>query len=419
MVPSELIKYTSNFDSIPQNWSLTKIKYIAETIPGGTPSTSKNEYWENGNIPWLQSGKLKNSNILAADKFITELGLKSSSTKMIKRNTTLVALTGATCANVGYLTFEACANQSVIAINENENKAESRFLFYSLLNIRNQILINQTGGAQAGVNNHDISNLQILLPSKQTQIRIAEFLDEKVGEIDTIIEKKEVLLLRLEEKKRNIINEVVTKGLNPNVTMKDSGIEWIGEIPVNWNVSKLKYLVSLNSNEKLNDLEFKLALDNIESWTGSLKSNESSEFEGIGNVFCKGDVLFNKLRPYLAKVYHAEMNGICVNELLVLSCLEFLLSKFLFYRMISPAFIEIVNSSTYGAKMPRANWNFIGDIPIPLPGVEEQSRIILFLDKKQTEFTYLVNKVQLQIEKLKEYRQTLISEAVTGKLEIA
>ena len=153
--PSKIVWYPE----IPENWDYCKVKHIANTYAGGTPSTVVDSFWHNGDIPWLPSGKLQNCEIISAEKFITNEGLIGSSTKWIKPNTVLVALTGATCANIGYLTFQACANQSVIAVDENPEKANSRFLYYMFLNMRSQILTHQTGGAQAGINDSDVKNL--------------------------------------------------------------------------------------------------------------------------------------------------------------------------------------------------------------------------------------------------------------------
>ncbi|MBK9462080.1 MAG: restriction endonuclease subunit S [Sphingobacteriales bacterium] len=129
---------------IPKHWETIIVKRLGKTKAGGTPSTNILKYWD-GEIPWLPSGKLQNCEIVSADKFITESGLKYSATKLIKPNTVLIALTGATCANIGYLKFEACANQSVIAIEENKG-VDSKFLYYALINERLQILLSQTGG---------------------------------------------------------------------------------------------------------------------------------------------------------------------------------------------------------------------------------------------------------------------------------
>jgi restriction endonuclease S subunit len=408
------------FPELPSNWILTKVKYVARTIAGGTPSTDKPEFWDNGNIPWLPSGKLQNCDITTAEKFITEEGLNNSSTKWIKPNTTLIALTGATCANIGYLKFKACANQSVVAIDEVSEKSNSRFMYYMFLSMRKQILTHQSGGAQAGINDSNVKNLYMALPSLEEQTKIALYLDTQTATIDQLIQQKEKLIELLKEKRQTVINEAVTKGLNPDAKMKNSRIEWLGDVPEHWEVKKLKYLVTINSNQEvLSETPFKVALENIESGTGKfIESNSENQFEGVGNFFKYGDVLFNKLRPYLAKVYLAKQSGYSVGELLVLKPKPIISSEFLFYRLLSPAFIEIVNGSTYGAKMPRASWNFIGNLSIPVPNKNEQVEIVNFIEEFYSKSNSLIFQSTSQIEKLKEYRQSIISEAVIGKIDV-
>ena len=172
---------------IPDNWDKIKIKNLCNKIyAGGTPSTDVFEYWD-GDIPWLPSGVCHDNIIHQANIFITEKGYKNSSTKLIPKNTTIIAMTGATCANVGYITFDSCANQSVTAFVNNHNLLFSKYLFYTLQGAREYILTYQTGGAQAGINVENCRNLIIPITGIKEQKLIADFLDEKIDIIDKII----------------------------------------------------------------------------------------------------------------------------------------------------------------------------------------------------------------------------------------
>lgn len=164
---------TKWFNEIPLTWDVRPIKHLANTIPGGTPSTSNLEYWENGNIPWLPSGMVQNCQIDEQDayKFITEKGLLNSATKYIGPESVLVALTGATCANIGFLTFKATANQSVISVEPYDSF--SKYIYYALLSQREQILDKKTGGAQSGINEEDVGSILVPIMSIQEQNQIA------------------------------------------------------------------------------------------------------------------------------------------------------------------------------------------------------------------------------------------------------
>ena len=229
------------FNEVPKNWIVTKIKYFCyKVVNGATPSTNNPSYWD-GDIPWIPSGMCHDCEIVEADKFITEEGYCNSSTKKIPANTTLVALTGATCSKTGYLLFESCTNQSIAALI-NRNGTFSKYFFYLLQSLRPQLLTYQTGGAQAGVNVGNCKNLIGLFPSYKEQKNICSYLDTKCGEVDKVISTQEKRISLLQELKQSIITHAVTKGLNPDVKMKDSGIEWIGEVPEHWEICKIKHI---------------------------------------------------------------------------------------------------------------------------------------------------------------------------------
>ncbi len=262
----------------------------------------------------------------------------------------------------------------------------------------------------------DFKKMHILVPPIQEQQAIADFLDKKTRQIEEFITKKQKLITLLEEKKQTLINQCVTQGLDSSTPLKDSGVEWLGKIPTHWEVKKLKYVVSLR-NQKEGESDFRIGLENIESKTGRFIQADESAFDDEGIGFFEGDVLFGKLRPYLAKVFLADRNGICVSEFLVLKS-EKIFNRFLKFLMLSGAFIDVVNGSTYGTKMPRANWEFIGNLKIPLPPLEEQKAIAEYLDTQIEKIDCVIFKIKSQINLIKEYKSTLISEAVCGRTGI-
>ncbi|NIA10123.1 MAG: hypothetical protein GWP10_10475 [Nitrospiraceae bacterium] len=180
---------------------------------------------------------------------------------------------------------------------------------------------------------------------------------------------------------------------------KSSGIEWLREIPKDWDVVRLKYCVDL-INEKVNARESDLpyiGLEHIESWTGRrIIADDAASSDGQASRYRKGDVLFGKLRPYLAKALRAVEDGICTGELLVLRPRR-VLQGYLFNYVLTSDFISIVDSSTYGAKMPRANWEFTGNLPIPVPPEDEQRAIAAFLDRETARINALIEKKERQI----------------------
>ena len=199
--------------------------------------------------------------------------------------------------------------------------------------------------------------------------------------------------------------------------MKDSGVEWIGEVPRTWRVERFKGL-AINVTEPIpQGSSLSVPLENVEPWTGKLIDAATSEdSEGCAKGFCRGDVLFSKLRPYLAKVFCAPCAGACSGEMLVLRP-RGIDSKFLSYYLMSPSTVDEINGLNFGAKMPRADWNIVCNLRVPLPPIKEQRRIVSFLDGRCAVIDNDIDKRREVIEKLKEYKKSLIAHAVTKGLD--
>lgn len=205
-----------------------KVSEFAEVITGGTPSTSVPEYWDNGTIPWLQSGSCQNCMITECNTFITQAGLDNSAAKMMKPDSVLIALTGATTGKVGYLTFEACANQSVTGIQPNDQFVP-KYLYYYLLGIRQKILDDSYGGAQKHISQGYVKNLEIPLCTIDEQRRIVSIFER----VDRIISDRQQELIKLDE------------------LIKARFVELFGDPvdnPKGWKIKKLKDLVSDDCN---------------------------------------------------------------------------------------------------------------------------------------------------------------------------
>jgi type I restriction enzyme S subunit len=199
----------------------------------------------------------------------------------------------------------------------------------------------------------------------------------------------------------------------------DEKPDWIGRLPDGWTSGWLKWSANLSTqrpNEKEGETLPYISNEHIESWTGKLLIENADPSESDGRKFSKDDVLFNKLRPYLAKVYQAEFNGISSGELLCLTPSNRLHSRFLFYVTSSRLFVDAVNLETFGSKMPRADWEIVGHQPLPLPPIETQKKIAAFLDEKTAQIDGLIEKKHALLKRLAEKRQALITQAVTKGL---
>ncbi len=200
--------------------------------------------------------------------------------------------------------------------------------------------------------------------------------------------------------------------MKPYETYKDSGIEWIGEIPSHWDVKRFKYLFSFVNDKCELDLP-KIGLEHIESWTGR-KIENNTEFEGEGVCFQKGDILFGKLRPYLAKVYLADFVGKAVGDFFVFRPQANMNKAFGHKFLLCRNFIEITNSSTFGSKMPRVSPDFINELKSILPPLAEQTTISNYLHRKTVEIDSLIANKKLLLQLHEEEKTAIISQAVTN-----
>jgi len=208
--------------------------------------------------------------------------------------------------------------------------------------------------------------------------------------------------------------------LKPYPAMKDSGVPWLREVPEHWAIERLKSsmsnVIQQTAERQSNDLY--VALEHVESWTGCLRQAGSDVlFDSQVKRFRSGDVLFGKLRPYLAKVTRATSDGVCVGEFLVLRPrVSNATAPYMEQLLRSKPIIDAVNSSTFGAKMPRADWQFVGGMAIPFPPLPEQAAIVRFLDYVERRIQRCIRAKQKLIKLLEEQKQAIIRRAVTRGL---
>ena len=277
--------------------------------------------------------------------------------------------------------------------------------------------------AQPGLSVSRIMNLNIVLPNLEEQHRIADFLDSKCSEIDTLIENLRARVESAKEYKKAVITEAVTKGLDKDAKMKDSGVEWIGEIPEGWEIVRFKHIASIKSNLVQPDKYMKypqVAPDNIEKDTGRLLSHQTVEESGIisGNhLFYRGQILYSKIRPNLNKLTVAPFDGLCSADMYPIE--SKLPTLFMVYLMLSTYFVSQVSLIIQDrVKMPKINQEELGEIKVVVPSQQDMLTIADYLDSKCSEIDALLQNYEDQIATLEEYKKSLIYEYVTGKKEV-
>lgn len=273
------------------------------------------------------------------------------------------------------------------------------------------------------LNHETLMNFPIVSPNFETQKRIADFLDEKCGMIDHYIEKQQQVIEKLKAYKQSVITEAVTKGINPDVPMKDSGIEWIGMIPEHWGVCKFGYLATVKSN-LVHPNEYKsypqVSSENIEKGSGKLLECHTVDEVGIisdNHLFFKGQILYSKIRPALNKATIAPFDGLCSADIYPIETKECL--KFVLYSILSESFLEQVRTITETrVKMPKINQNELSGIWLTKIPYDEQQAIATYLDSLCKSIDKAIANKEKIVRKVIEYKKSLIYEAVTGKLEV-
>ena len=268
----------------------------------------------------------------------------------------------------------------------------------------------------------EFKQMPSLVPPRPEQDQIVAYLRAQDAHIARLIKAKRDLIGLVTEQKLRIIDHAVTRGLDALVALKPSGIEWLGDVPGHWELRRLKFLASNTTNQtttKASD-EIYLALEHVQSWTGVARPLVGEvEFASTVKRFVNDDVLFGKLRPYLAKVTRAHRAGVCVSEFLVLrSRKELILPAYLEQLLRCKRVIDLINSSTAGAKMPRADWTFIGNIRLPVPLKEEQEAILSYIGLETKDLDDAIARAEEEIKLIREYRDRQIADVVTGQVDV-
>lgn len=268
-----------------------------------------------------------------------------------------------------------------------------------------------------------LNTVELPIPDATTQTRIADFLDEKCGKIDRYIEKQQKIIDKLKDYKQAVITEAVTKGLDPDVPMKDSGIEWIGMIPKHWDVKKFGYIATVKANlvhpNAYGDYP-QVSSENIEKSTGRLLKCKTVNDVGVisdNHLFFKGQILYSKIRPALNKACIAPFDGLCSADIYPIETMEN--TEFVLFSILSESFLEQVRTLTETrVKMPKINQNELSGILSCVPPLEEQNNIVAYINRKMKSIEHVLVKKERILEKLIEYKRSLIYEAVTGKMEV-
>lgn len=429
-----LVRYPEYKDSgiwwigeIPEHWGAFRIKDYLNFNIGGTPPTKVTEYFEGENI-WISIADI-NSNegdvISDSSVKISDEAIRNSNVKLIHKGSLLYSFK----LSVGLTAFAGCdlyTNEAIASFEPNEY-VDLNFLKYVFnAGFENNANVNIYG---AKLFNSDLIKFsKFVMPFDITeQKQIANYLDNKTAKIDKTIENNQKLIELLEEKRITLINQVVTKGLNPDVEMKDSGIEWIGEIPKHWGCQKISTLSNIGrgasprpiDDPKYFDENGEYSWVRISDVTSSNKylKRTTEKLSALGkslSVSIEPGNVFVSIAGSVGKPIISKIKC-CIHDGFVYFKNLTIMDEYLFY--IFEGEEPYKGLGKLGTQL-NLNTETIGNIFIPLPTKLEQQDIVEYLDNKLANLDKTKSKIQEQIALLEEYKESLIYNVVTGKVDV-
>ena len=409
---------------IPSHWNQTYLKYVVLINMGQAPS-SEDCNIDGIGIPFLQGN--------------AEFGTYSPTAKnycpipkKIADKGDLLFSVRAPVGALNYADMQYGIGRGLCSL-KSRSSINSSFLWWVLPTYKYQLDAIATGSTFEAVSAEEVANLKFPLPTIVEQQKIANFLDHETTQIDTLIAKQEKLIELLKEKRQAVISHAVTKGLNPNVSMKDSGVEWLGQVPEHWTVKPNKYLLDFVTSGSrgwaqyyadTGSLFFRIAnltRDTIEPKLESLQFVEPPQgSEGERSKIKVGDLLIS-ITADLGSVCVADTsigNGYVSQHIALCRPQKLYDSRWLAYYILSDTAKEQLLGSGYGGTKIQLSLEDIKELVVVVPSQEEQREIANYINDKLNQFEHLINQAYKFVGTLRERRITLISSAVTGKIDV-
>ncbi len=420
---------------VPDYWDVSRFKWYIERNDGGVWGGEPDG--ENDTIVLRSTEQTVSGKWDIKDPASRKLSQQEKEMSLLLEGDLLVTKSSGSSLHIGKTTLvtsdiaaTSCCYSNFMQRIRTSHRFSPKFAWYVMNNdlarLQFDYLSNSTTGL-ANLNGTMIGEMTLAAPSEHEQSAIAFFLDRETAKIDTLIAKQEKLIELLKEKRQAIISHAVTKGLNPNVKMKDSGIEWLGVVPKHWDVSPLKRFADV-IDCKHHTVEFldqglpivsirELRDDKIDLTSAKLTSKEQWDFLREGRAPQKGDMIFCRNASVGAIVYVYSEEPFCMGQDVCLIRTK-IGSRFMYFQLTAQLIRKQIDALLVGATIRRANVEEIRGLIVVYPPETEQVAIVEFLDRETTKIDALIAKSEQAITLQKEHRAALISAAVTGKIDV-
>lgn len=410
---------------IPADWEVSTIKreYVFQT--GWTPDTTHEEYFVGENI-WINISDMKSKVVYDSEKHISDEAVRLASMNISPKGSLLYAFKLSVGA-VSFCGIDMYTNEAIATFLPGKNNL--RFLYYTapIFIIKNA---NENIYGAKLLNQKLIRNAKIVIPPLEVQKRIADCLDRKCSQIDAIIVRQQEVIEKLKAYKLSVITEAVTKGLNPDVPMKDSGVEWIGEIPVHWDFRRIKnccLIVDCKNRTPDPDPDGEYIVvrttcirDGSFSYEGSYHTNAENfkEWTAKGQPQ-HGDIFFTREAPMGEACLVPDTDNLCMGQrVMFFRPLYGSDPRYILYSIYGPLAREYIDSKNKGSTVGHLKLGQVASLPLFYCPPKEQSEIADYLDKRCGAIDKVVEKKTEIISKLTDYKKSFIYEVVTGKKEV-
>ncbi len=417
---------------VPAHWEVGSARWLTRRYSGGTPDKTNLAYWEDGTIPWLNSGAVNDRLITAPSTYITAEAFANSSAKWIPKGALVMALAGQgkTKGMVAQLAIPSTCNQSMAAIIPGA-EIDARFLFW-WLESNYQNIRNMAGGdLRDGLNLELLGSIQCPLPLQGEQTQIAAFLDRETAKIDELVREQRRLMELLKEKRQAVISHAVTRGLNPHAPMKPSGVEWLGDVPEHWAVISLKRFCDVRDGTHdtpqfidTSDVSFPFVtskdLMNGQVSLDETKHVSATDYHEISrrSGVARGDVLMPMIGSIGGAVLVETDVHFAIKNIALFKASINYNSRWLQLMLDSDLSVLQFALNRSGGVQGFVALGTLRNLSFPFPSLDEQGEIVSFLAIETAKFDTLTEEAQQAIDLLQERRTALISAAVTGQIDV-
>lgn len=412
--------------NIPSGWSTIKNKYLYSLLySGGTPTASEGKFYTEEGCPFVAISDMSTTEyVTETKKHLTEDGIANKNLKILPSGTILYSIY-ATVGVVSELMVDATISQAMLAI-ELKSKINKSYYKYNLKAMKDYIFSQANGNTQFNLNAEKVSNFVFCFPPLSEQQAIATYLNKKCGEINSLISLQEEMISELQSYKQSVITEAVTKGLDPNVPMKDSGVEWIGMIPEIWKLARIGNFFRLRTERNTKPME-EVQLLSLYTGIGVFPHGEQEErgnkavtVDGY-KIVHKNDIIVNIILAWMGAIGVSNYDGVTSPAYdIYIPNLARVVPHYFHYVFRTKGFAG--ECYKYGRGIMMMRWRTYStefkQISIPLPPLSEQQAIASYLDEKTSQIDSLIALKQEKITELKDYKKSIIYEYVTGKKKV-